>query len=78
MIASAICSVKSWLQDSLVLFMESELSAPLLVIKAPDGIRPLRVAAGTSPVPLTAIAKQYIHAQHPLDADFSFVRPAGP
>jgi hypothetical protein len=32
--------------------------------------------AGTSPVPLAAIAKQDVHTQHPLDADFSFVQPA--
>ncbi len=56
----------------------ADLSASLLIIEAPDGIRPLRVMAGTSPVPLTAIAKQDVHAQHPLDADFSSVRPARP
>jgi hypothetical protein len=56
----------------------ADLSASLLIIKAPDGVRPLRVMAGTSPVPLAAIAKHDVHAQHPLDADFSSVRPTRP
>jgi hypothetical protein len=34
--------------------------------------------AGTSPVPLAAITKHGLHAQHLLDADFSSVRPARP
>jgi len=34
--------------------------------------------AGTSPVPLAAITQHDVHAQHPLDADFSSVRPARP
>jgi hypothetical protein len=57
--------------------MENELPASLLVIRTPDGVGPLRVVAGASPVPFTAIAKQYAHAQHLLNAYFSFVRPAG-
>ena len=56
----------------------TDLSASLLIIQAPDGVRPLRVMAGTSPVPLAAIAKQDVHAQHLLDSDFSSVRPARP
>jgi hypothetical protein len=56
----------------------ADLSASLLIIEAPDGISPLRVMAGTSPVPLAAIAKHDVHAQHPLDADFSSVCPARP
>jgi hypothetical protein len=48
----------------------TDLSASLLIIEAPDGISPLRVMAGTSPVPLAAIAKHDVHAQYPLDAEF--------
>jgi hypothetical protein len=62
----------------LTLLVTGALSAPPLIIRTPDGVGPLRVAAGTSPVPLTAIAKQYIHAKHPLDAYFSSVSPTGP
>ena len=56
----------------------ADLSAPLLVIWAPNGIRPLWIMAGTSPVPLAATTQRDVHAQHPLDADFSPVRPARP
>jgi hypothetical protein len=56
----------------------ADLSASLLIIEAPDGIRPLWIMAGTSPVPLAAIAKHDVHAQHPLDADFSSVCPTRP
>jgi len=56
----------------------ADLSAPLLVIWAPNGIRPLWIVAGTSPVPLAATTQRDVHAQHPLDADFSPVRPARP
>jgi hypothetical protein len=51
----------------------AKLFAPFFIIGAPYGIRPLWVMASTSPVPFTAIAKQYLHTQHLLDADFSFV-----
>jgi hypothetical protein len=57
---------------------KAKLSDSLLVIGAPDGVRPLRMTAGASPVPFTAIAKNNVHAQHFLDAYFSPVRPAWP
>jgi hypothetical protein len=70
-IASGFRSVKE-------LAVVADLSASLLIIEAPDGISPLRVMAGTSPVPLAAITQHDVHAQHPLDADFSSVCPARP
>ena len=49
-IASGFRSVKE-------LAAAADLLASLLIIQAPDGVRPLRITAGTSPVPLAAIAK---------------------
>ena len=57
---------------------EAELCAPFLIVGAPDGVRPFRMMAGAAPVPLTAIAEQDVHTQHPLDAYFSPVQPAWP
>ncbi|TRZ93477.1 MAG: hypothetical protein D4R82_04990 [Dehalococcoidia bacterium] len=49
------------------------LFAPFLVIRAPGSVGAFPAMASTPPVPFAGIAKEDVHTQHPLDANFNLV-----
>lgn len=53
------------------------LPSSFFILRAPGSVGAFRVVTGTAPIPFTAIAQEYVHAQCFLNPEANPVFPRG-